>query len=443
MIAAVRHKQQTEPQAEKAAQGLSQSWESFEQRLGLDLESTAKETKALQRKREISCAKDLLRLILFYVTSDWSLRLVGAWALLVGIGFLSDVAVLKRLRNSQTWLGRLVVIIMQKRLSLLKNLPGIRLRVVDATTISIPGSSSTDWRVHLSFDLGNLCLDGVEVTDKHGGESLARFEGRNNEIWVADGAYPFASGMEPMLNSGAGLIVRINWRNVPVLGPEGQRFEIIPWLKTVKTLSEKLVWMKLPQGWCQFRLIASPIPPEKLEEVRRRVRLRHQTKQKPLNENTLFAAGFVLFLTNLPSETWSGMQILALYRIRWQIELCIKRLKSLLNFDHVRAKDPRVVQTYLLGKLLIAFMIEDMTGCVNLQYPDWFDDLERPVSIYRMTALFHDALRQLIAGSWIARCLPCLTLLRRYLCDTPRARPQQLAWVRAFIQHISMSGNFP
>ena len=78
-----------------------ESWERLEEEIGLDLEETAKETKALQRKRGIGSAKDLLRLILFYASSDWSLRLVGAWALLSGIGHLSDVAVLKRLRNSQ------------------------------------------------------------------------------------------------------------------------------------------------------------------------------------------------------------------------------------------------------------------------------------------------------------------------------------------------------
>jgi hypothetical protein len=411
--------------------------------LGIDLESTAKETKTIQRKREISSAKDLLRLILFYATSNWSLRLVGAWALLNGIGHLSDVAILKRLRNSKKWIGKLVVMIMQKRITALKRMSGVRLRVVDATTICIPGSKSTDWRIHLSFDLGNLCLDGLEITDKYGGESLARFEAQNNEIFVADGAYPFASGMASVLNAGAGLIVRINWRNVPVRGPDGQRFEIIPWLKTLSTLSEKLIWMNTPQGWFQFRLIAAPIPPDKLEEARRRTRLRHQRKQKSLNENTLLAAGFVLLLTNLSAETWSGRLVLALYRMRWQIELYIKRLKSLLEFDHLRAKDPKVVQTYLLAKILIALMVDQMTKQVSLQYPDWFNSIERPVSIYRMTTLFHDAFRLIIAGSWISSLKQFFHLMQRYLRDSPRSRPQQLAWVRAFIQHISMAGTFP
>ena len=420
-----------------------ESWESFQEEIGLDLERTAKETKAIQRKRGIASAKDLLRLILFYATSNWSLRLVGAWALLNGIGALSDVAVLKRLRNSQKWIGTLVAHLMQNRGAVLRCLPGVRLRVVDATTISLPGSKGIDWRLHLSFDLGNLCLDGVEITDKYGGESLARFEAQPNEIVVADGAYPFASGMAPVLHAGAGLIVRINWRNVPVLGPEGQRFEIIPWLKTLTTLSEQRVWFNTPQGWFPLRLIASPIPPDKLEEARRRTRLRHQRKQKPLNENTLLAAGFILLLTNLPAETWSGHLVLSLYRMRWQIELCIKRLKSLLNFDHLRAKDPRVVQTYLLAKLLIAFLVEDLTHQAQRLEPEWFDSLERPLSLYRMTALFHEALRQIIAGAWVLSLQHFFRLLHRYLCDSPRSRPQQFAWVRAFIQHISMTGTFP
>lgn len=370
---------------------------------------------------------------------------MGAWALLSGIGHLSDVAVLKRLRNSQKWIGTLVAHLMQKRVTILKSLPGVRLRVVDATTMSLPGSQGIDWRLHLSFDLGNLCLDGVELTDKYGGESLARFEAQNNEIVVADGAYPFASGMAPVLNAGAGLIVRINWRNVPVLGPQGQRFEIIPWLKTLSTLAETQIWMDTPQGWSPFRLIASPLPPEKAAEARRRARLRHQRKQKPLNENTLFAAGFVLLLTNLSVETWSSQLILILYRLRWQIELCIKRLKSLLEFDHSRAKDPRLVQTYLLAKLLIALLADQTINQLNSQFPDWFNDLQRPVSVYRLTALFHATLCQIIAGPWIAslRQFFTLILLQRFLCEPPRARPQQLAWVRAFIQHISMAGPFP
>ncbi|RPJ19918.1 MAG: hypothetical protein EHM33_29545 [Chloroflexi bacterium] len=443
MEGTVTQKQQIHAGWDAEGQAGLASWEQVAETIGLDLEGTARETKALQRKREISSAKDLLRLILFYVSSNWSLRLVGIWALLQGIGSLSDVAILKRVRNSQRWIGTLVVGLLQKRATALQSMSGVRLRVVDATTIGIPGGSGMDWRLHLSLDLGNLCLDEVTLTDQQGGESLTRFTTQSNEIVVADGAYPFASGMGPVFQSGAGLVVRIHWRNMPLLGAQEQRFEIIPWLKTLNSLSETSVSMHTPQGQFPLRLMACPLPPEQAAEARRRTRQRHKHKRKRLNENTLLAAGFVLVLTNLSAETWPPALVLVLYRMRWQIELSIKRLKSLLEFDHLRAKDPRLVQTYLLTKLLLALFVDQMTNPVSLQHPDWFDDLERPLSVYRLTALCYAALRQIIAGLWVSALPLFFGRLQRYICDSPRARPQQLAWVRAFIQHISVSRSFP
>jgi hypothetical protein len=35
----------------------------------------------------------------------------------------------------------------------------------------------------------------------------------------------------------------------------------------------------------------------------------------------LWAAGFILVLTNLPPDRWSSQQVLELYRLRWQVEM--------------------------------------------------------------------------------------------------------------------------
>jgi Transposase DDE domain len=425
---------------------LDKDWAEVEKGLGIDLEQSARETKAIQRLRQIRNASDLLRLILFYALSDWSLRLVGVWAFMQGIGYLSDVAILKRLRNSHVWIGKLVVMVLQKRCSALKAMPGIRLRIMDATCVSRPGSQTTDWRTHLCFDLGNLCLDGIELTDKHGGETLVRFAPQSNEIRIADGAYSFASGMGPVLAEGAGLVVRINWRNVPVRTPDGQRFEIIPWLQTISGPTEHPVWFSTPHGWFPLRLIASPLPPEKAEEARRRARLRNQRKQlhNQPTDNTLFAAGFVILLTNLPAQSWSLALILTLYRVRWQIELVIKRLKSVIQYDHLRAKDPQLAQTYLLAKLLVALVLDELNHRTRCSQPDWFVSLDHPVNISRLTQFHLDIFRQLVCGPLPLRNLHQYpVILKRYFCDTPRARPQQLAWFRAWIEHISLSSPCP
>ncbi len=50
---------------------------------------------------------------------------------------------------------------------------------------------------------------------------------------------------------------------------------------------------------------------------------------------------------------------MALYRVRWQIELVFKRLKSILNMDCLRArKDSPLAEVYLHGKLLYAWIVE-------------------------------------------------------------------------------------
>ncbi len=428
----------------RAKQLVEQNWEAVTEKIEVDLELTARETKAIQRVRGIQSAGDLLRLILCYAVSGWGLRMTGAWALLNGIGYLSDVAVMKRIRNSCEWLRKIVSLMMQQRCTALRSTAEVRLRLVDATCISHPGSNGIDWRLHLGFDLSNLCIDQLELTDRHGGENLVRFAPQGNEIILADSGYAFASGIGPLMAAGAGLVVRINWRNVAVHTPQGKRFHIIPWLKTLTAPAETPVELKTPDGWFSFRLLAAPIPPEKAEAARRRVRKRYQRKQTSVSEETLFAAGFVILLTNLPADPWPPDRILWLYRIRWQIETLFKRLKGLILLDHLRAKDPKLAQAFLLAKLLLALLVDQMTHQVFLRQTDWFLSIDKPVNLSRLTCWFHEWFRQLIMGpASFHSFVFYLCVLRRYFCDTPRNRLQQLALARALFQHICLSSPFP
>jgi len=419
---------------------LAQDWETTQERLGIDLETTAREAKAIQRNRKIRSAKDLLRLNLFYALSDWGLRSIGAWALLCGIGNLSDVAVLNRLRQSHEWLGKIVGTLLAKECSDINKLPGVRLRLIDATCLSQPGSTGTNWRIHMSFDISNLCIDQIAVTDKYGGESLARFPAQANEILVSDCGYAFASGMGPILASGAGLVVRINWRNVKVFTTEKQRFHIIPWLKTISGASERPILFQTPQGWFPLRLIAVPIPLQKAEAARRKVRERYQRKQKQVSQETLFAAGYVLLLTNLPLETWPNHLVLFLYRARWQVEIAFKRLKSLLHFDHLRAKDTQLAQAYIFSKIIIALILDQKIHQISTLQSEWFVSLDRPANLSRLTSFFQESLKQAVFGTCFLKNLTSLILfMQRYFCDSPRSRPKQLALARAVFLFASMS----
>src|ERR1051326_6150833 len=71
------------------------------------LEQEARELGAFERARRIKCAMDQLRLVLAYRWGTGGLHLTAAWAEAVGLASLSNVALLKRLRNSVPWLEQI------------------------------------------------------------------------------------------------------------------------------------------------------------------------------------------------------------------------------------------------------------------------------------------------------------------------------------------------
>src|SRR5258707_8563312 len=86
---------------------LGQGWDRLLSRFGSarELEVTAKASGALLRCREIKNAGDLLRLALAYGPCGMSLRVAAAWAETIGLGSLSDVAVMKQVHARAHWLA--------------------------------------------------------------------------------------------------------------------------------------------------------------------------------------------------------------------------------------------------------------------------------------------------------------------------------------------------
>jgi hypothetical protein len=409
-----------------------------------EIETTARETKALQRKREIRSGTDLLRLVLAYTVCDWSLRTVGMWSGMMGLGNLSDVAVLKRLRNCQGWLGRLIVRILEKRQRMLGSKVGVRLRIMDGTGVGRPGSKGPDWRVHLSLNLGQLCIDGLEITDVKGGESFGRCPTQAGEIRMGDRGYAFPVSLGAVLANGGQLVVRINWQSVPLQTLEGHKIDLGSHLRQMTgKLSHQEVRYHTPQGYFSLRLIVGALPELAAEKARLRLSRWYRKKSKTPDERTLLAAGFVMLLTNLPATEWPADEILYLYRLRWQIELLIKRLKTIVHLDHLRALEAPLAQVYLLGKLLAILLIDELISQTQLRCPSWFIELKRPANIWRLTVLFFEHLRQMVQGHLpLEAILEMIPKQKRFLCNSPRKRLHQLSQACIFLQsHPIMAGS--
>ena len=74
-------------------------------RLPANLEEQARRLKAWKRKREVRSVPDLLRALLVYASCQYSFRELGMWAVLKGIGSLSERAWRKRLEKSRRWIA--------------------------------------------------------------------------------------------------------------------------------------------------------------------------------------------------------------------------------------------------------------------------------------------------------------------------------------------------
>lgn len=419
---------------------LDEEWEEALQTIPVDLEEAARETKALQRRREIKTAVDLLRLVLAYSVCDWPLRLVGLWATLKGIACLSDVAVMKRLQKATPWLKSLIAVMVKARRLELKAAHPVRVRIVDGSSISGPGSQGTDYRLHLSLDLGSQRIDGVEVTDVSGAETLARHPSQPGDIWVADRGYARCPGVGTMLKAKGQVVVRIGWATFPMEHEDGTPFDLLAWLRQIPTTvpSEQTVAVTTPEGRFSLRLIAQRLPQEAAEKNRRRIRKQARRKGKTPDKRTMEAAGYLFLVTSLPTCLWTAAQVLELYRLRWQVELIFKRLKSILDLDQLRAKGPALAQTYLLGKVLAALIIEAMTDQAVQRCPTLFTDTQRPVSTWRWTRIGRDFLFTAVRGhiSW-HHFLDRLPDLGRYLCISSRRNQQnQAAAARVFLSRL-------
>ncbi|MFZ5506458.1 MAG: IS4 family transposase [Pseudomonadota bacterium] len=346
---------------------MDSGWKSLLSRLGSteDLEASAKASGALVRRREIKSAEDLLRLALAYGPCGMSLRSVAAWAATIGMGELSDVAAMKRLQASAEWLQGIVGDLLARRLTCSTAAStGRIIRLVDSTTISERGSDRADWRLHYSYDPRRGRTVDCELTTAGMGEHLRRVKVTAGDIWLGDRNYAKGEGLHHVAQAGGDFVVRASWNSLSLRTADGRPFDMATRLDRLGK-AEHAEWRAVahtPDGkTIPVRLLVRRKPPEAIEreikriteKAARRGRTRRSGKPDP---RSLAAAQFTVLATSLAEP---ADQVFDLYRLRWQIEIAFKRLKSLLHIDQLPAKDPDLVRTWLLAHIIAALLIED------------------------------------------------------------------------------------
>jgi Transposase DDE domain len=343
----------------------------------LDLNQLARDTKAIQRLRGITDAKDLLRLGLARGPGGKSLKETAAWAGLCGIAEITAPSLSDRLHASVAFFSALTThLLVAGRPPTPAIWRGRCLHLCDASSLSQRGGTGTDWRIHATFDLASGGFSHLGLTDGKGAEALHRAVCDDGAVMIADRGYAKAGEMATFRIGPGGrardFIVRTGWNMLRLAKPDGKPFDLPGALSQMQQapgpdpLNEPREWAldalygrgkktkRLP-----IRLLILPVPPDKAEIARKKLRQSASKRQHQVDPNSELASGFLILATSLPPDIPAG-EICAVYRLRWQIELAFKRLKSLLKIDRLPTWTEAGSLSWLYPHLILALLTDDI-----------------------------------------------------------------------------------
>jgi hypothetical protein len=399
------------------------TFERFLQELPADYHELALEFKAFSRARKIKSPAQLLQVVLCYCGIDQVLRETAGNVTLLEER-ISDTAIHKRLRACLPWVKALLERMLgAEAAGLIEG--GLRFVVVDGSTVQGPGASGTWYRLPMAVDLVKLHLLHVKVTDKHQGEHLDHYPLQDGDVVVIDRGYNQPKGLIEQVKKGVSLVLRYNPHSMNVYDAAGAKIDLYEALKTAAEPTRCLPVRVQAEGeYIEGYVHACRLPPAPAADARRRVRAAAKKKGRCVRQRTLVLAEWVLIFTTLPPALLPTATVAALYRVRWQVELVIKRLKSLLDIDPLRAREHSpLAALYLHGKLLFTWVLEKRARrrCGE----DW-NRLDRPrrATPWRVWKLLRQELAIAISGvvNWnISRWQDCLEVMQ----ERPRRRPLQ------------------
>ncbi|MCY1741019.1 transposase [Ensifer sp. SL37] len=363
----------------------------------IDLGATVRTSRALVRRRGVGDAETLLRLALAYGPGGMSLRSAAAWADLNDVASISDVALLKRLRGSADWLGDIAGALLRNVSNTVGSIGTRRLRIVDGSSISRPGSDGTDFRLHATYEPALARFTHLEFTDVHGGESFSRVPIDPGDIVLGDRAYARAPALHKVVSAGADFIVRMAWSNVRLTSLDGR---LIDWNTNYSTMMpgdvcEHEVLVEYSGPGCKqrgkplfhARLVVRRKDEEATARAEKVARRRHQKRAdgKAMHPLTVATSGFLLLLTSISAGEMTAKDVLDTYRLRWQVEIAFKRLKSGLGIHKLPARDERLARSWLMAHLIVALLIDEAVTDV-LDSPPCEDDISDTQVIVAMEA---------------------------------------------------------
>ena len=337
-----------------------------------NLEELVLKTGALQRKRGIRSATDLLKILFIYACQEISFRMLAAAACALGISAVSDTSLRKHVSKASSFLHEILSSILSSFL------PG--------PDMSVYGK-----------------MKNVLLVDA----SVIRQDGKKQE-------------------QQADVILRITPKTFCLYDADRNKIPLVQLLKKAEKNHQEIIDI---YGFCQYRtkkafvrVIAGKLPEEQAEKSRKRKKRTASRKQNQITEETLFCAGWIVVITSLGTE-YCGEEILHLYRSRWQMELLFKRFKQNFSITTLKAGNTNYAATEVLLGFIIWVISERqsfLVECFLKEKNETADD-----SVYEKCKVTFLQIKEILCLSWSQFIDITDKKYSRYLSQRKRYRKNQ------------------
>ena len=191
--------------------------------------------------------------------------------------------------------------------------------------------------------------------------------------------------MEHCMNAGADFVMRVRSKAFKMYDADGNTIQRTDLLCTVtEAPTDFSVYYKCPdQSLHSVRLCAVQKSDEEQAYAQKKLRQKERKRQMKISEDTKYSHNYFFVVTSL-DEHFSAEEIMTIYRLRWQVEMVFKRLKSVIGLGSMPTKTAESSEAWLNCKMLIALLIEKMLSSVD------FPPVENVRSMWReMKTLYH------------------------------------------------------
>lgn len=218
-------------------------------------------------------------------------------------------------------------------------------------------SSKSGIKLDFIYDIKNLLVHGLKVTpsrtnDQSLSKEILKYI-KPKSLVIRDLGYFGIDSLRRIGEASAYYLSRLSMTTYVYLNKDDvEPVDVIQLFKTLrkqgKDFSSFIVYIGKTER-LETRLVAEKVPKSVIAQ--RKARFKDERCKEP-SEYFLEWCGYSIFITNIPVTMFSSRMIIALYKLRWQVELVFKNFKSNIEIHILKGKKKNRIDSLVYGKLI-------------------------------------------------------------------------------------------